>query len=435
MRYLLVLLYIVAMLLIIPAWTVDDAFITYAYGKNLLAGSGLVFNAGQYVEGYTGILWVLVSWAVLALNINIVIAAKVINVVLLIAGAWFVYKLIPEKKPALYLALLYLMPVQFLHAYAGMETILFQTLIIWAIYNAVNNKNNLHILIALCLVRPEGKLVALVLSLYEWKRGNRLILLLVIMAIEIHVVFRYYYYGTILPHTYDIKSNGIDIYELMVLGGVWLTAFYYLYKDSINERIIYYYLLLIIAPVLVAYHEANLLMNYAARFYIPFLPLIIIIFYALVLKRLYLAWGSYVIVGLLLFITVITGMQLRSNKVWLAEHKHLINNLQKIGETLKGSGPVIAWDIGAVKYYSGSEVIDMVGLTDPGILKAGSVPDYVFSKDPEYFLLPSYSRDNVNYPKYHLPELLSDARIRNFSHVKSYFGSRRHYHILKRIDQ
>ncbi len=42
------------------AWFLcDDAFIGFRYARNLLEGRGLVFNPGEYVEGYTNLLWVL----------------------------------------------------------------------------------------------------------------------------------------------------------------------------------------------------------------------------------------------------------------------------------------------------------------------------------------------------------------------------------------
>jgi hypothetical protein len=39
-------------------WVADDAFISFRYVRNWVEGSGLVFNAGQRVEGYTNFLWV-----------------------------------------------------------------------------------------------------------------------------------------------------------------------------------------------------------------------------------------------------------------------------------------------------------------------------------------------------------------------------------------
>ena len=39
--------------------TQDDAFISFRYAKNLSEGTGLVYNAGEYVEGYSNFLWTL----------------------------------------------------------------------------------------------------------------------------------------------------------------------------------------------------------------------------------------------------------------------------------------------------------------------------------------------------------------------------------------
>ena len=41
-------------------WLCDDAFITFRFSKNFAEGFGLVFNPGEWVEGYTNFLWALV---------------------------------------------------------------------------------------------------------------------------------------------------------------------------------------------------------------------------------------------------------------------------------------------------------------------------------------------------------------------------------------
>ena len=48
-------------------WGLDDAYISYRYAENLLAGRGLVFNPGERVEGYTNLLHVLLMVPGLAL--------------------------------------------------------------------------------------------------------------------------------------------------------------------------------------------------------------------------------------------------------------------------------------------------------------------------------------------------------------------------------
>lgn len=46
----------------------DDAYISLRYAENFVAGKGLVWNEGEYVEGYTNFLWTLLISAVLWLT-------------------------------------------------------------------------------------------------------------------------------------------------------------------------------------------------------------------------------------------------------------------------------------------------------------------------------------------------------------------------------
>ena len=41
------------------SWLCDDAFISNRYAENLANGLGLVYNAGERVEGYTNLSWTL----------------------------------------------------------------------------------------------------------------------------------------------------------------------------------------------------------------------------------------------------------------------------------------------------------------------------------------------------------------------------------------
>lgn len=59
-------------------WMCDDAFISFRYADNLVRGLGLVFNAGERVEGYTNLSWTL--WTALGLRLGV--AAQTW------AGAW-----------------------------------------------------------------------------------------------------------------------------------------------------------------------------------------------------------------------------------------------------------------------------------------------------------------------------------------------------------
>jgi len=51
------------------SWTSDDAYISFRYARNLVNHLGLVYNAGERVEGYTNFLWTL--WCALGLRLGI----------------------------------------------------------------------------------------------------------------------------------------------------------------------------------------------------------------------------------------------------------------------------------------------------------------------------------------------------------------------------
>ncbi len=51
------------------AWICDDAYITYRYAEHLVAGDGLVFNAGERVEGYTNLSWTV--WTALGMQLGV----------------------------------------------------------------------------------------------------------------------------------------------------------------------------------------------------------------------------------------------------------------------------------------------------------------------------------------------------------------------------
>src|SRR5438477_266217 len=50
------------------SWTSDDAYISFRYARNLNEGLGLVYNAGERVEGYSNFLWTL--WSALGLRLG-----------------------------------------------------------------------------------------------------------------------------------------------------------------------------------------------------------------------------------------------------------------------------------------------------------------------------------------------------------------------------
>ena len=62
------------------AWICDDAFVSLRYADHLVSGHGLVYNPGEYVEGYTNLLWTLLVSLGMALGASAKQAGHVLGV-------------------------------------------------------------------------------------------------------------------------------------------------------------------------------------------------------------------------------------------------------------------------------------------------------------------------------------------------------------------
>ena len=86
---------IVALLLAYLVWNslyyfpyiVDDAFISLRYARNLTNGLGLVFNAGERVEGYSNFSWVMIEALLMRLNFPFITSIKLLGLASAVATA------------------------------------------------------------------------------------------------------------------------------------------------------------------------------------------------------------------------------------------------------------------------------------------------------------------------------------------------------------
>ena len=63
----------------------DDAYITLRYARNLIDGAGVVWNPGEYVQGYTNFLHLLLVSGLGWLGIDLVVASRVVGVAALLS--------------------------------------------------------------------------------------------------------------------------------------------------------------------------------------------------------------------------------------------------------------------------------------------------------------------------------------------------------------
>jgi hypothetical protein len=206
----------------LSAWGTDDAYISYRYAANLVAGHGLVYNAGEAVEGYSNLLYVLVMAALLQLVPRELayVAATVLN--LACAGAALaVFARLARRRlgqlagPAM-LAFAACPPIWAWCA-SGMEAIpmLLLLLIVWDRLDGGASGGPLGLLLALALLvltRADGfvyagAVVAYLLATRD-DRGAVRAGLVVLVVLGAHFAWRYGTYGDLLPNTYYVKVSG-----------------------------------------------------------------------------------------------------------------------------------------------------------------------------------------------------------------------------------
>ncbi|MBI5868632.1 MAG: hypothetical protein HZB43_10135 [candidate division Zixibacteria bacterium] len=204
-------------------FTQDDAFISYRYAANALRGDGLVFNAGEKVEGYTNFLWVILLMLGGSLNLAFNTVAKLLGIasgmgLIILSGSWVRIawrKLEWGDGTAPGVAAALLLAGNSSVAYwsvSGLETSWFA---IWAglgVWWWVRRSwLTIAALTIACLSRPEGALIWGLLVVAEWIWGDGLPRALRLAAGAVllvpYAIFKIWYYGSLLPNPFYAKTG------------------------------------------------------------------------------------------------------------------------------------------------------------------------------------------------------------------------------------
>ena len=218
------------------AWFLtDDAFISFRYVRNLLDGHGLVFNPGEYVEGYSNFLWVLELAAIWGLSGVAPERAAPWLSVAFTAGAvaammWWIARLPLLRHRGLvgWMALGLVCSSATFAVWTsggGLETRQFTFFVVLAVVCLGLYRDSRRGLLAAslslaaaALTRPEGVMLAALCCGWfvvqrmadtgrlnpDWRRLLWLAAPFVIL-VSAHFLWRYSYYGEWLPNTYYAK--------------------------------------------------------------------------------------------------------------------------------------------------------------------------------------------------------------------------------------
>jgi len=207
---------------------VDDAYISFRYAENLAAGQGVVFNAGERVEGYTNFLWVVVLSLCRLAGAPVPLASQILGVLLsigsILLAADLARRIIPSGRGVGIPAALLLVasPAVAMWAGGGMEVPLFSFLAMLTAWCWIRESEKPGLAwrwpvasFFTSLARPDGVLLFAVTFLYtlresraveEGRVRRALQPLAIFLALGTpYFVWRWLYYGALLPNTYYAK--------------------------------------------------------------------------------------------------------------------------------------------------------------------------------------------------------------------------------------
>ncbi len=204
----------------------DDAYISYRYVANFLNGDGLVYNIGERVEGFTNFGWTIYLILLGAAGLDYIFISQITGLLFGIGMVALTYllALIVFEKNKLYASMATaLVALNFSLAHwspAGLETAAFGFFAMLSVYLFIKRSWWLIFSILMAVwIRPDGVVMAGLLMIIEAilaKRIPRFTLISNATAFVLSlpfVVFKYMYYGSIVPNPFYAKT-GFNLAQL-----------------------------------------------------------------------------------------------------------------------------------------------------------------------------------------------------------------------------
>lgn len=426
------------------SFTIDDAYISLRYARNLSNGYGLVYSTdgSQPVEGYTNFLWVLLETPFFWMNIsdNIILhSIKLIGIAFgagIIITVFMLIHLLTRNQYIGSLGVLLLSAIPHLSFWAigGLETTMY---IFWMLiglyfYIAEHQNGKIHIasmvfITLMSLTRPEGFFFAVAIIIFDCamsllnrnkiapSRIRQIIPGIIVFAFLYcgYFLWRFNFYGFLLPNTFYAKSGTLGIglthrlvemspfiaYLLPLAAFGWPGSFQVNSVEKHEKRLLTAALILLFAFSFASKRE----WMPGFRYELPFLP-ILIIFVSLGIYKVIIdnaekaalnrkarisRLGVFLCLGLYLFYPTLDLIKLRHYTDAMTR-SHI-----KLGKWLKQFAPkessYASWDMGAVPYFSELPLIIDIhpeGILSTHITHKGYDVNYFLSLTPSFIVLP-----------------------------------------------
>ena len=416
---------------ILGRWFTDDAFISFRYAKNFLDGHGLVFNQGEYVQGYTNFLWVIMLALLKLFHIEFTTSSILINCfsycALSIVLFAFFKRLYNDQQNTFYvLASLSVISSPNILAWTtggGLEGVLFLFMLTLSFYllfyrNPVIITSLLFLLTT--LIRPEGLLFfffALIYLRFIKRTDNKTLLKFFsfyILLLAVYLLWSFIYYGSILPNTFYSKVSislrglqaGLHYIYRFFMSSPYLLMFLLIVLigyETQNKEIKFFFLVSIVYIIYLAIIGGDFM--FAFRFFLPVMSILFIIMMSGISQlserigdKNHLHGITYAILLLIIMYNIFSLSFFLSYKTEIRRYKMIgggkilaryLNDHYPSNYTIASSG------IGALGFYSNMKILDVLGLTDMQVAENGingydeiyshgkSDVDYIMKRRPE----------------------------------------------------
>lgn len=393
---------ILAFVLCFISFTVDDAFISFRYARNLIDYGIWNWNPDRdYVEAYTSALYTFLAIMPYWLHISLPLFFKAFGLMLFARMLWRLHSFCPDARIRRALtAFLILNPRVYVHCLSCLETPLFIVLSLELYYCLTSASLNVRafysLLFLLPFTRPEGAILSLMAAGYYVRsvrgRPTHLCTLALVIALGLsYLLWRWHYFGYVLPNTFYAKmvpeltpslvvARLLDIIIYLVVTALLIAV--------IKKRAFTFIGVSAICLYCGAYVPSILTMNFAGRFPLQtFLPVILIAGAYLRFEETMRFNALCICIGVLL----VGGYQLDEldrTMTYSTTNYFAGEALGKRLHQFRNRGyTLMVGDIGAISYYADWKSYDMAGLADVTIAHEGLSVEYLSRINPDIIVM------------------------------------------------
>jgi len=388
--------------LIFFSFTVDDAFISFRYGKNLALHHVWNWNSyGTPEEAYTSAVYTLIAFIPELLHLPTVLFMKLVG---LACVGFMVYRLatLTSSRTATLLGLLIITlgPVIWMQIYADLEAPLYMLLILEMSLAASRAETTppawvYTLFLLLPLTRPEGILFACAGVTLYWRDRRHSSKQLPLFGLSLllgigYFLARWHHFHNLLPNPFYVKVVHESLRDMLALmaasaatykGYLFaLTLVALLAKNAVTRAMALCSLLLLV--LLFSPHE--MAMNFGDRYYVQLtLPILILFLITDNIPRL----SRFAAVITVLFVLAFQPGEILWNVKYACCIKRAHFDLGRRLAPFADGHTMIAPDVGGLPYYSNWFTYDFLGLGTNSIARNGITTVSLQQMHPDLIVL------------------------------------------------